>query len=64
MTPLTESPDEIERKRANLARLTAPDAALAAKIARITTACKRDMPKPPTNTRRHADAFADDEVIG
>lgn len=41
-----ETPDEIERKRANLARLTAPDATLAERIRRIVETCKRDMPKP------------------
>lgn len=38
--------DEIERKAANLAKLTAPDPALAQRIKRITDMCKRDMPKP------------------
>lgn len=43
-----ESPDEIERKRASIAKLTAPDQALKARIMRIVADCKRDMPKPTT----------------
>jgi len=38
--------DEIERKAANLAKLTAPDPAMAQRIWRIVDMCKRDMPKP------------------
>lgn len=41
-----ETRDEIERKASNLAKLTAPDMALAERIRRIVEACKRDMPKP------------------
>lgn len=41
-----DSPEEIERKAARLAKLTAPDQALKAKIMRIVADCKRDMPKP------------------
>ncbi len=52
-----ETPDEIERKRANLAKLTAPDVALAERIRRIVEACKRDMPKPD-------ELYRHDEVIG
>jgi len=41
-----ETRDEIERKAANLAKLTAPDVALAERIRRIVEICRRDMPKP------------------
>lgn len=41
-----ETPDEIARKAARLAKLTAPDATLAERIRRIVEVCKRDMPKP------------------
>jgi hypothetical protein len=40
------TPEEIERKRASLAKLTEPDPVLAQRIRRITEMCKRDMPKP------------------
>lgn len=49
------TPDEIERKAASIAKLTARDPVLAQRIRRITEMCKRDMPKP-TSTKR-------DEVI-
>lgn len=49
------TPEEIERKRANLAKLTTPDPALVQRIRRITEMCKRDMPKPKAAKR--------DEVI-
>ena len=41
-----DSPEELERKRASLAKSLAPDPALRARIMRIVEACKRDMPKP------------------
>jgi len=41
-----ESPEEIERKAASIAKITAPDQALKARIMRIVDMCKRDMPKP------------------
>ena len=43
-----DSPEEKERKVARLAKLTAPDETLKAKIMRIVADCKRDMPKPTT----------------
>jgi len=49
------TPEEIERKRASLAKFTAPDESLRAKIKRITALCIRDMPKPKAAKR--------DEVI-
>lgn len=45
------TPEEIERKRASLTKLTAPDPALAKRIRRITEMCKRDMPKPEAAKR-------------
>lgn len=47
-----ESDEEIERKAKSLAKLTAPDSALAARINRIVAMCKQDMPKPTTPTAK------------
>jgi hypothetical protein len=49
------TPEEIERKRASLAKFTAPDPVLAQRIQRIIALCIRDMPKPKPAKR--------DEVI-
>jgi len=41
-----ESPEELKRKAASIAKLTAPDEAFKARVMRIVDMCKRDMPKP------------------